>query len=147
MVPRLLSIVVAAALLHGQQARTEFTIHIDTPMVPPAWALLERDLLKYSSMAVEAFASKFIDERGYLLHTPRWGTLDGPDDAMETYWNWTLLHALGGSDRVLELFKKGQEGHWKQYGELRTKLTTLAANETTRRSSLPSRTGSIPAKE
>jgi hypothetical protein len=120
--------VVAAALLHGQQARTEFTIHIDTPMVPPAWALLERDLLKYNSMAVEAFASKFIDERGYLLHTPRRGTLDGPDDAIETYWNWTLLHALGGSDRVLELFKKGQEGHWKQYGELRTKLTTLAAN-------------------
>jgi hypothetical protein len=39
------------------------------------------------------------------------------------YW-----HALGGSDRVLELFKKGQEGHIKQYNELRTKLTTLAAN-------------------
>ena len=128
MVPRLASLVVAAALLHGQQARTEFTIHIDTPMAPPAWALLERDLLKYNSMAVEAFATKFMDERGYLLHTPRWGTLDGPDDAIETYWNWTLLHALGGSDRVLELFKKGQEGHWKQYGELRTKLTTLAAN-------------------
>ncbi|MBE0592271.1 MAG: hypothetical protein IH616_07715 [Gemmatimonadales bacterium] len=97
-------------------------------MVPPAWALLERDLLRYNSLAVEEFARKFIDERGYLLHTPRWGTLDGPDDAIETYWNWTLLHALGGADTVLELFKKGQEGHWKQYSELRTKLTTLAAN-------------------
>ena len=66
-------------------------------MVPPAWALLERDLLKYNSLAVDEFAKKFMDERGYLAHTPRWGTLDGPDDAIETYWNWTLLHALGAS--------------------------------------------------
>ena len=112
-----------AATLAGQPS-----IHVKTPMVPPAWALLERDLLKYNSLAVDEFAKKFMDERGYLAHTPRWGTLDGPDDAIETYWNWTLLHALGGSDTVLEHFKRGQEGHWRQYNELRTKLTTLAAS-------------------
>ena len=28
----------------------------------------------------------------------------------------------------VELYKKGQEGHWKQYNELRTKLTKLAEN-------------------
>jgi hypothetical protein len=70
----------------------------------------------------------YVDERGYLLHTIRWGTLDGPDDAIETFFNWTLLHALGGSGSVLELYKKAQEGHWKQYGELRTTLTELAKN-------------------
>ncbi|MFN0103377.1 MAG: hypothetical protein ACKV2U_14970 [Bryobacteraceae bacterium] len=126
MIPLLLLITTAA--LAGQTARNELTLHVKTPMAPPAWALLERELLKYNSLAVEEFAKKFMDGRGYLLHTPRWGTLDGPDDAIETYWNWTLLHALGGSDSVLELFKKGQEGHWNQYNELRTKLTTLAAN-------------------
>ena len=97
-------------------------------MAPPEWALLERELLRYNSLAVEQFAAKFVDERGYLAHTPRWGTLDGPDDAIETYWNWTLLHAMGGSDSALALFKKGYEGHLKQYGELRTKLTELARN-------------------
>ena len=65
---------------------------------------------------------------GYLLHTPRWGTLDGPDDAIETFHNWTLLHALGGSDSVLRNHKKALEGHYKQYGEMRTKLTKLAEN-------------------
>jgi hypothetical protein len=104
------------------------TITIKTEMKPPAWALLERDLLRYNSQAVERFYAKYVDDRGYLLHTPRWGTLDGPDDAIETYFNWTLLHALGGSDRVLELYKKAHEGHLKQYNELRTKLTDLAAN-------------------
>ncbi|NWG14460.1 MAG: hypothetical protein HXY20_13095 [Acidobacteria bacterium] len=97
-------------------------------MPPPAWALLERELLRFNSEACERFAEKYLDERGYLLHTIRWGTLDGPDDAIETFSNWTLLHALGGSDSVLRLYKKAQEGHWRQYGELRTRLTELAKN-------------------
>ncbi len=97
-------------------------------MAPPAWALLERQLLRDSSVACERFAAKYVDERGYLLHTMRWGTLDGPDDAIETFYNWTLLHALGGSDAVLGHYKRALEGHYKQYGELRTKLTKLAEN-------------------
>src|SRR5215208_2351016 len=117
-----------ASTAAAQTPRTELTIRIDTPMPAPSWALLERELLHYNSIACERFAAKYLDERGYLLHTPRWGTLDGPDDAIETFWNWTLLHALGGSDSVLNSYKKAQEGHWKQYGELRTKLTELAAN-------------------
>jgi hypothetical protein len=109
-------------------AMAQPTLVVNTPMAPPEWAFLERELLRANSAACERFAERFIDERGYLLHTIRWGTLDGPDDAIETYWNWTLLHALGGSDNVLRLYKLAQEGHWKQYGELRTKLTELSAN-------------------
>ncbi len=101
---------------------------IDEPMPPPEWALLEREVLDANSEAVEEFAAKYIDSRGYLLHTPRWGTLDGPDDAIETYFNWTLLHALGGADSVLELYRLGLEGHLAQYGELRTELTELASD-------------------
>lgn len=114
--------------LLASTAVAEVGIVVKSPMTPPAWAVLERELLRFDSLACERFAAKYLDERGYLLHTPRWGTLDGPDDAIETFFNWTLLHALGGSDSVLQLYKKAQEGHWKQYGELRTKLTELAAN-------------------
>ncbi|MBL8230991.1 MAG: hypothetical protein JNL98_21030, partial [Bryobacterales bacterium] len=103
-------------------------ITIDKPMTPPAWALLERQLIKANSKAAEQFAAKYVDQRGYLLHTPRWGTLDGPDDAIETFFNWTLFHAMGGSDSVLTLYRKALEGHYKQYGEMRTKLTKLAEN-------------------
>jgi len=106
----------------------EVALVIKTPMTPPEWALLQRELLRYNSEACWLFAERYLDERGYLLHTPRWGTLDGPDHAIETFWNWTLLHALGGSDVALRLYKKAQQGHWKQYGELRTKLTPLAAH-------------------
>jgi len=115
-------------VLAGPGAIAETALAVKSPMAPPAWALLERELLRFDSLACERFAAKYVDERGYLLHTMRWGTLDGPDDAIETFFNWTLLHALGGSDTVLEAYKKAQEGHWKQYGEMRTRLTKLAEN-------------------
>ncbi len=115
-------------LLVPPATAAEVALLVTAPMPPPAWALMERELLRQNSEACRLFAARYVDERGYLLHTPRWGTLDGPDDAIETFFNWTLLHALGGADSVLEIYKKAQEGHWKQYGELRTKLTELAAN-------------------
>jgi hypothetical protein len=109
-------------------AATQSTIVIDTPMAPPEWALLERALLDANSKAVDEFAKQYLDSRGYLLHTPRWGTLDGPDDAIESFFNWTLLYALGGSDSVLAHYDRALEGHLLQYKELRTELTQLAKN-------------------
>ncbi len=101
-------------------------LKFDKAMTPPAWALLERELLRSNSVACERFGNKYLDSRGYLLHTPRWGTLDGPDDAIETFYNWTLLHALGASDNVLALYKKALEGHLQQYKEMRTVKTQIA---------------------
>ncbi|HET8547913.1 MAG TPA: hypothetical protein VFL57_07915, partial [Bryobacteraceae bacterium] len=111
------------ALLNSAEA----VLVIREPLPPPTWALLERELLSASSRACERFASMYLDERGYLLHTPRWGTLnDGPDDAIETFYNWTLLHALGGSDSVLRLFKKAYEGHLEQYRAVKSTKTDIA---------------------
>jgi hypothetical protein len=102
------------------------SIMIETKMSPPLWALLERQLLDANSRACDRFADQYLDARGYLLHTPRWGTLDGPDDAIETFYNWTLLHAMGGSNSVLRNFKRALDGHYLQYKELRTVKTELA---------------------
>ena len=101
-----LTLIAARFAVHA----AEPVVTVSTPMPPPEWALLERQLLKANSKAAERFAEKYVDERGYLLHTPRWGTLDGPDDAIETFYNWTLLHAMGASDSVLSLYKKALEG-------------------------------------
>ena len=115
-------------VLIGLSCLGQPAVRVDTPMSPPVWALLERELLKQSSLACDRFAGKYLDSRGYLAHTPRWGTLDGPDDAIETFYNWTLLHALGGSDSVLRNYKKALEGHLLQYKELRTVKTKIAEN-------------------
>ena len=99
---------------------------IETPMVAPQWALFERELLKRQSDACRAFFDHYFDSRGYLLCVPRWGGDDGPDDAAENLLNWTMLHALGGDDSVLTLFKHGWEGHLRQYTEAKTTVVPMA---------------------
>ena len=93
------------------------TIVVDTPMAPPAWALAEHKLLRESSAGVKEFFNRYLDDRGYLQCVERWGGLDGPDDAMENFNNWTLLYALGAPESVLKLYKRAWEGHILQYTE------------------------------
>jgi hypothetical protein len=94
---------------------TAATITIDTPLAPPNWALLERELLRANVTACDEFFAKYFDDRGYLLCVERWGGDDGPDDAMENCNDWPLLHALGADDRILAMYKKAWEGHLRQY--------------------------------
>ncbi len=101
-------------------ASHETTLTLDTPMAPPRWALLERELLRANSQACEAFFDHYFDHRGYLLCVPRWGGDDGADDAIENLAHWPTLHALGGADEILDIYKLAWEGHLRQYTEAKT---------------------------
>jgi hypothetical protein len=90
-------------------------LSLSAPMSPPVWALLERELLRANADACEEFFARYFDDRGFLLCVERWGGDDGPDDAIENCNDWPLLHALGGSDRVLHMYKRAWEGHLRQY--------------------------------
>jgi hypothetical protein len=114
---------VLVSLVLGFTARGvagEEAVTIDTPMPPPAWALLERELLRQQSAACEEFYERYFDERGWLECVERWGGDDGPDDAIECVNDWPILHALGAPDRILELYKRAWEGHLRQYTLART---------------------------
>ena len=90
-------------------------IRIETPMEPPGWAVLERELLRANTRACEEFFGRYFDDRGFLECVERWGGDDGPDDAIENLTNWPILHALGAPDSILGLYKKAWEGHLRQY--------------------------------
>ena len=47
-------------------------LHVKTPMAPPAWALLERELLRAQAAACREFFERYFDERGYLMCVERW---------------------------------------------------------------------------
>ena len=96
------------------------TVRIDAPLTPPTWALLERQLLRSNAAACREFFAKYFDERGYLLCVERWGGDDGPDDAIENVNDWPLLHALGGHDDILQMYKHAWEGHLRQYTQAKT---------------------------
>ena len=65
---------------------------VDTPMVPPQRAMLERKLIQAQTDATKEFCERYFDERGYLDCYPRWGGDDGPDDAAENFAHWTELY-------------------------------------------------------
>lgn len=102
------------------------SLDVNTPVSPPYWALLERELLRAQTDACQEFFARYFDERGYLRCVPRWGGDDGPDDAAENLLNWTLLHALGAPDVILDLYRVGWEGHLRQYTEAKTVEVPLA---------------------
>ncbi len=95
-------------------------LKLDQPMSPPTWALLERELLRTHTDACREFFEKYFDERGFLLCVERWGGNDGPDDAPENVGDWPVLHALGGDDEILQMYKKAWEGHLRQFTLART---------------------------
>ena len=118
---------VFAVMIAPTACRGEMTkIEIVSRMAPPYWALLERQLLAHNADACEEFYEQFFDERGYLQCVERWGGDDGPDDAIENCNDWPLLHALGGSDVVLRMYKQAWEGHLRQYTEAKTVEVPLA---------------------
>jgi hypothetical protein len=95
-------------------------IEIRTPMPPPSWALLERELIKANAEACEIFFDRYFDDRGWLECVERWGGDDGPDDAIENLTHWPILYAVGGPDSIRRLYTKGWEGHLRQYTRAKT---------------------------
>ena len=110
--PNVISLLAVLVSFAGLQrlAAAEVTLSVKTPMSPPAWALLERELLRANAAACEEFFERYFDERGWLLCVERWGGDDGPDDAIENCNDWPLLHALGASDDVLQHVQEGLGG-------------------------------------
>ena len=102
------------------------TVVIDTPLPAPAWALAQRALLEINAEGVGLYADAFLDERGFLPVTPRWGVGDGPDDLMENLRNWPLAHALGGPESIIETWEEAWEGHLRQIGQARVPELAMA---------------------
>src|SRR5712671_1812729 len=119
----------AVWVVHAAQRKPASPLFtIDTPMEPPEWARLERQLLDAQTPAIEEYYHKYYDSRGYVQCVVRWGADDGPDDAFENMAGWPELHALGGSDEVLRLTMQGVEGMLKQYTEAKTTQVPAGLN-------------------
>jgi hypothetical protein len=107
--------------LSTQSAKaSDVVVRVASPMAPPRWAVLERQLLADTVPACREFFRKYFDDRGWLQVFVRWGANDGPDDAFENFNRWPELHALGASDDILQMYVKGHEGLLRQYTEAKT---------------------------
>ncbi len=117
----------AVACLPVTPASAQDALAIATPMDPPEWALLQRELLRAQTEACKAFFRRYFNPHtGWLEVVERWGGDDGPDDAIENVNDWPHLYMLGGDAALKEMYEKAWEGHLRQYSAARTTEVPLA---------------------
>jgi hypothetical protein len=85
-------ILLFAAALHAQ---TEIaTVKATTPVAPPSWAALERQLIRAMEEAAPVYLKRFTRPGGSLYG-------EGPvDDVYEMFINWPLFYAMGADEKL-----------------------------------------------
>jgi hypothetical protein len=74
-----------------------------TQMMPiPAWALRQRHLIEVMNQAAPVFQTRYTRADGSFIWRDEWPGMDGSDDGYESYHNWPLFYALGGSEDIHE---------------------------------------------
>ena len=64
---------------------------------PPAWALIERNLISLMEEAAPMMVKKYTEPGGALYFA------DDLDDLYERFYNWGLFYAMGADERLLEM--------------------------------------------
>ena len=66
----------------------------------PSWALRQRHLIAAMNEAALAFQERYTRTDGSFIWRDLWPGMDGSDDGYESYGNWPLFYALGGSSQI-----------------------------------------------
>ena len=86
----------------GETVRISATTTFDRP---PQWALLERELIERMNASAEPLLEKYVRKDGSILWptSEDFSSIDGLDDAYESFHNWPLFYALGGHEKFREI--------------------------------------------
>lgn len=84
---------------------------------PPAWALAQRSLVATLDQAAPLFERRYTRPDGSFVWRQSWPGMDGSDDGYESYHNWALFYALGGSPAVYERGRALWEAVTRQFTE------------------------------
>jgi hypothetical protein len=92
-------------------------LELTKPTDPPAWALMERHLLRILPAAAKQYVTRYTRADGSLLWREDWPGMDGSDDAYEAFFNFPLLTALGGDLELDRIARFEWEAVTKQFTE------------------------------
>jgi hypothetical protein len=68
----------------------------------PDWALRQRHLIAVIDEAAPIYQQRYTRADGSFVWREEWPGMDGSDDGYESYHNWPLFYALGGSQDLHE---------------------------------------------
>jgi len=115
---RLLLLVFAAT----STAAEPVTVRLSTPVDPPEWARLERQLIDEMDRAGVEFYKTYVEPDGTLRWKERYeGGMNSSDDAYEGFRGFSLHTAIGGStelDRLHRLVWEGITRQFTRYGQI-----------------------------
>lgn len=84
-------------------------------VTPPRWALLQRHLIDAMNTAAEAFVARYTQPDGSLIWRDEWPGMDGSDDGYESFGNFPLFYALGGSESVHDHARREWDAVTRQF--------------------------------
>lgn len=89
-----------------------------TQLAPPlAWATAQRWLIDKLNEAAPVFQERYTRADGSFIWRQTWPGMDGSDDGYESYHNWPLFYALGGSADVYRRSRFLWEAVTRQFTE------------------------------
>ena len=98
-------------------------IEANIPFIePPQWAILERSLIDLMNGSVDPVMEHYVRSGGSILRptSEEFSSIDGLDDAYESFHNWPLFYLLGGGDHILEYSHRTWEGITRQFARYDT---------------------------
>src|SRR6266571_3300969 len=93
----------------------ERTIRSQHTMPPPDWALRQRHLIRCMDEAAAQFVRRYTRADGTLVWRDEWPGMDGSDDGYESFQNFSLFYALGGSEEVHRLARLEWDAVTRQF--------------------------------
>lgn len=73
---------------------------------PPDWAIKQRYLIDLMKRGAVTFADRVTRPDGTLLWRTKWTSMDGTDNAYESFLSFPLFYLLGGGEHVHQLARK-----------------------------------------
>lgn len=87
----------------------------------PNWALRQRHLIAAMNEAAPVYQERYTRRDGTFVWREKWPGMDGSDDGYESYHNWPLFYALGGSQELHERSRflwDAVTRQFRQYGQI-----------------------------
>ena len=84
---------------------------------PPQWAVLERSLIDLMNASVHPLMERYVRPDGSVMWptSDDFSSIDGLDDAYESFHNWPLFYLMGGGDHMLEYSHRTWGGITRQF--------------------------------
>ena len=96
------------------------TIHITRCQNPPTWAVRQRELIAAMNRAAIPFVDQCTHPDGSLIWRSTWTSMDGTDNAYESFLSFPLFYLLGGGEEVLRLARRAWDGITRQFTDYGT---------------------------